>query len=123
MALEVTIYRYKKNKNYANPNDPNSFTPVTPAVFVENTTNIVTINKELDIQTPRAKSRPLTAGDNIVTYSAAFPEGRSFVVWIYTYDSNGYQVGHYLTSEPDETGFTINVPKDCTLKYIATIEN
>ena len=68
---------------------------------------------------PRASSQALTTGDNYVRYKAVFPANSTVIILISTYDSNGYQVGNSVSNETIE-GFTINVPKNCTLKYIAT---
>jgi hypothetical protein len=74
---------------------------------------------------PRAGKENLTAGNNTITFSSAFPTGTDYILHTYTYDDNNYQVGSYIIEETDgsdgdETGFTIYAAKSCKLRYTAT---
>lgn len=121
MAVEVTLFRYHNNESYKKPNDPNAYVPSTTTVTVNNTTNEVTVIQEVDPYVPRANTGiELEIGDTTIEYQNPFPDGRIVVLWVYTYTDEGYQVGHRIVSE-SETGFVINVPIACNLKYIATV--
>jgi len=79
---------------------------------------------ELDIlwqYSPKAKHEILTTGENIIEFSRPFKENIKYVLWAYTYTDEGYQVGHTIVSN-NESGFIINVPRNCNIKYIATEE-
>ena len=109
MSVIVTIKGKRKNRDYFQQQS-------LPAYSYESSYN------ESKLILPKASTQALTAGSTDIKYKKEFPAGSNVIVWIYTYDSNGYQVGNSVSGE-SITGFTINVPKDCTLKYIATIEN
>lgn len=77
---------------------------------------------ELDIlwrNTPRSDAGQLTAGLNFVTFNEAFGTNEEYVLWLYTYNDEGVQVGNKLVSEEKE-GFEVNVPISCNYRYIAT---
>jgi hypothetical protein len=109
MSIIVTVTSKSRNKDYFQQQS-------LPAYSYESSYS------ESKPILPRASTQTLNAGNNEVLYKKAFPAGSTVIVWVYTYDSNGYQVGNSVSGE-SVTGFTIYVPKNCTLKYIATIEN
>lgn len=55
-----------------------------------------------------------------ITFASAFASDDSFELLTEARDSNGYRVEVILTNIT-KTGFTAIPPKDCTLKYLATI--
>lgn len=81
---------------------------------------------ELDIlwrgNNPKAGQGTLSLGVNTVTFEDAFHPDQGYVLWVYTYDDNGYQVGHRLMEPTSQDSFEIQVPKACNYKYIATPE-
>jgi len=90
--------------------------------FYHLTANELDELNELKANQPKADEAVLTGGDNSISFTEAFSAGTEYVLWVYTYDDSGYQVGNSVSSET-VSGFTVTVPKVCNLKYTATVKN
>jgi hypothetical protein len=72
---------------------------------------------------PRSDEIDLTAGINNVLFNCPFPSGETYIVWLYSYTEDGYQTWHRLIPESQNyKGFSIEVKKNCRLKYIAALK-
>lgn len=59
----------------------------------------------------------LTPGDNVITFTTAYPAGTTYIVLKEVISSDGYDIGGTISAKT-VSGFTINVKEACTLTYL-----
>jgi hypothetical protein len=129
-ALPLVSFAFEINSEFTNTPKTRIVQPCTgqsALIWIEEYDNWYDIQIQIELyelkaNQPKADEAVLTSGANNITFTEAFSVGTEYVLWVYTYDDSGYQVGNSVSSET-VSGFTVTVPKACNLKYTATVKN